>query len=132
MKSLHYIVLVSLLSLGAISIHGQVSLDVIVDFHRGDTIDLSGIDAALALIGDQAFTFRGTSNNRNAGDLTYKVYDSVTGAENALGIDIDGIDGPSSYTGPVTILFGNVDGGAPDLMIALLNTNGVTTGDFLF
>ena len=112
---------------------GPISLDVITDFQAGDLIDLAAIDAKLGVFnaGDQAFTFKGTNANKSAGDLTFKVYDSVNGAENALGFDIDGIAGPSTYSGPVTIVFGNVDGGAPDFAIALLNTNGVSFSDFL-
>ena len=110
---------------------GAISLDVITDFQKGlDKIDLSGIDANMTLGGDQAFIFRGSSANKNMGDLTFKVYESINGAENALGMDIDGIAGPGA-AGPVTIVFGNVDGGAPDFAIALLNTRGVTASDFI-
>ena len=99
---------------------GPISLDVITDFQAGDLIDILG-----------SFTFKGTSANKNAGDVTIKVYTSVNGAENALGFDIDGIDGPSTYTGPVTIVFGNTDGGAPDFALALLNTNGLDASAFV-
>lgn len=110
---------------------GQISLDVITDFVSGsDKIDLSGIDANTNLEGDQAFVFRGSSANKNAGDLTFKIYDSITGAENALGMEIDGIAGKGA-AGPVTVVFGNVDGGAPDFAIALLNTRGIAGTDFL-
>ncbi len=104
---------------------------MITDFQKGlDKIDLSGIDANMTLNGDQAFTFRGSSANKAMGDLTFKVYDSINGAENALGMEIDGIAGRGA-AGPVTIVFGNVDGGAPDFAIALLNTRGVTASDFI-
>jgi serralysin len=110
---------------------GTLSLDVITDFISGsDKIDLSGIDAISSLEGDQAFTFRGSSASKNAGDLTFKVYDSVNGAEKALGMEIDGIAGPGA-AGPVTVVFGNVDGGAPDFAIALLGARGVTASDFI-
>jgi len=62
--------------------------------------------------------------------LTFKVYDSVNGAEKALGFDIDGIDGPSSYIGKVTIVFGDIAGGGVDFAIALLDRDGVTGADF--
>lgn len=65
-------------------------------------------------------------------DLSYKVYDSVNGAENALGFDIDRQDKPSTYAGPVTVVFGNVDGGSPDFAIVLLGVNGVNSTDFVF
>jgi serralysin len=110
---------------------GGISLDVITDFVSGsDKIDLSGIDANIKLAGDQAFTFRGSNANKNAGDLTFKVYESITGAEKALGMEIDGISGAGA-AGPVTVVFGNVDGGAADFAIALLNTRGIAGTDFL-
>lgn len=110
---------------------GAISVDVITDFQKGlDKIDLSGIDANMTLSGDQAFVFRGSNANKNMGDLTFKIYDSINGAESALGMEIDGIAGRGA-AGPVTIVFGNVDGGAPDFAIALLNTRGVTASDFI-
>ncbi|MFC7537979.1 M10 family metallopeptidase C-terminal domain-containing protein [Sphingomonas sp. GCM10030256] len=110
---------------------GSFSIDRITDFQSGvDKIDLSGLDAISGLAGDQAFTFRGMAANKNAGELTYKVYDSVQGAEMALGIDIDGQDKPSTFEGPVTILFGNVDGGTPDFAVVLFGVADVNSGDF--
>jgi hypothetical protein len=109
---------------------GTLSLDVIMDFASGDKIDLSAIDANMNASGDQAFSFIGTNANKAAGQLSYKVFESITGAEQALGMDIDGIDGPGA-AGPVTVVFGNVDGGAADFAIALLNKRGVTAADFV-
>jgi serralysin len=103
---------------------GSLSWDVITDFGAGDKIDLRGLD--------DTFNFRGTSANKNDGDLTYKVYTSVNGAENALGIDIDGHNGASHISGPVTVVFANTDGGQPDIGLILLNHNGVTASDFIF
>ncbi len=75
---------------------GAISLDVITDFQKGlDKIDLSGIDANMTLNGDQSFIFRGSSANKAMGDLTFKVFDSINGAENALGMDIDGMRAPA-------------------------------------
>ena len=111
---------------------GSVSLDVITDFESGlDKIDLRGIDANANKDGDQAFDFLGTVSNKGAGQLTYKVYDSINGAERALGIEIDGISGPGAAV-PVTVVFGNTDGGAPDFAIALIGANSVSAGDFMF
>lgn len=101
---------------------GPVSLDVVLDFQNGDKIDVSALGA---------FNFKGSSANKGAGDLTYKVYGNVNAAENALGYDIDGIDGPSTYTGKVTVIFGDVDGHGVDFTIALLNRDGVTASDFV-
>ena len=103
-----------------------MSVDIITDFDAAgdDLIDLSNID--------QSFTFRGTNANKNDGDLTYKTYTSVNGAENALGFDIDGQPGASGISGPVTVVYGNVDGGAPDFAIILLNTSSVSASDFIF
>ncbi len=67
----------------------------------------------------------------HAADLSYTIFDSINGAEHALGIDLDGIDGPGA-AGPVTVVFGNVDGGTPDFAIVLLNAYGVTATAFLF
>jgi serralysin len=112
---------------------GPLALDVITDFASGtDKIDLRGIDAVTgtSALGDQAFTFKGSSANKNAADLTFKVFDSINGAEKALGIDIDGQSGPGAAT-PVTVVFGNVDGGEPDFGIVLIGATGVTAADFM-
>ena len=74
----------------------------------------------------------GNSANKYAGDLTIRTFGNINAAENALGIDIDGVDGPSSYNGPVTMVLGNVDGGDPDFAIALVGVSGVVQSDFLF
>ena len=112
---------------------GTMSFDVIFDFVRGDDqIDLGSLDANLLVAGHQGFTWKGSNANKAAGDLSFKVYTSVQGAEKALGFDIDGVEGASPYSGPVTIVYGNVDGGAPDFALALIGVNGVTQSDFLF
>lgn len=102
---------------------GPVSLDVIMDFSAGDKIDVSAFDFT---------SFGGHSANKNPSDLTIKTFGNINAAENALGFDIDGIDGPSSLTGPVTVVFGNIDGGAPEFAIALIGVSGVSASDFLF
>jgi serralysin len=104
---------------------GKMSVDIITDFDAfgNDIIDLSGLGA---------FTFRGTSANKNAGDLTFKSFDSINGAEKALGFDIDGTPGAGGVGGPVTVVYGNTDGGAADFAIILLNTRSVDADDFLF
>ena len=102
---------------------GNMSWDIITDFTTGqDHIDLSSLGS---------MTFRGTSATKGY-DLTYKVFDSLNGAEKALGIDIDGHAGASGIAGPVTVVFGNVDSGNADFAIVLLNHNGVTANDFIF
>jgi len=105
---------------------GTMSVDIITDFDAdgNDLIDLSGLD--------QAFTFKGTNANKLDGDLTYKTYTSINGAEKALGFDIDGNPGAGGVSGPVTVVLGNVDGGNPDFMIVLLGTANVDANDFIF
>ena len=105
---------------------GAMSVDIITDFDGAsdDLIDLSGID--------QAFTFRGNQNNKKDGDLTYKTYASVSAAERGMGIEIDGNPGASGVSGPVTVVYGNVDGGGADFAIVLLNTASVSADDFIF
>jgi Ca2+-binding RTX toxin-like protein len=106
---------------------GKMSFDFITDFQSGvDKIDLHGIDANLGLFGHQDFNWGGSG--KSAGDLTFKSYTSVNGAENALGIDLD-----NSYSGPVTIVFGNVDSGKEaDFALVLYGTSSVSSSDFLF
>jgi serralysin len=103
---------------------GSMSIDIITDFDADgdDVIDVSAL----------GLTFRGTNANKNAGDLTYKTYDSVNGAEKALGFDIDGQPGAAGIAGPVTVVYGNKDGGAADFAIILLNTRSVDASDFKF
>ena len=113
---------------------GGLVVEFVQDFNAfgNDTIDLRGIDAIGKTAADDAFHWIGSGANKNAGDLSYKVYDSINGAEKALGIDIDGIDGVGTTSGPVTVVFANVDGGAPDYALVLLGTSGVSQSDFLF
>lgn len=104
---------------------GTMSVDIITDFDAlgDDLIDVSGFGVS--------FNFRGTNANKNIGDLTYKTYDSINGAEKALGFDIDGVEGAGGVSGPVTVVYGNLDGGAADFAIVLLNTRGVDASDFI-
>lgn len=102
---------------------GTMSVDIITDFNgNGDLIDLSDLGN---------FTFRGTDANKYSGAVTYKSFDSINGAENALGLEIDGNPGASGIGGPVTVVFGNTNGGAADFAIVLLNTRNVDAGDFI-
>ena len=105
---------------------GSMSVDIVTDFDASgdDKIDLSGFTSD--------FTFHGTDNNKNAGDLTYKTFASISGAESALGIDIDGHPGAGGGSGPVTVVYGNVDGGSADFAIVLLNNSSVDASDFIF
>ena len=107
---------------------GKMSVDIITDFDASgagnDLIDLSGLS------GD--YHFDGTSANKDVGDVTYKMYTSINGAENALGFDIDGQSGAGGVSGPVTVVYINHDGGAPDEAIILLNTSSVDANDFIF
>ena len=112
---------------------GTISLDVVLDFTRGeDLIDLSGIDANTALEGHQAFSFVGHANGNGAGELSIRHFGNINAAEQALGFDIDGVDGASPFAGPVTVLLGNVDGGPADFAIVLANTQTINTTDLYF
>jgi serralysin len=105
---------------------GSFSSDTILDFVRGtDKIDLSGLKLT-------SVNIVGLGANKNAGDISYRVFTSVNGAENALGFGIDGIDGPSTYNGPVTIVYINSTGKGADVALALIGTNGIGTNDFHF
>jgi hypothetical protein len=73
----------------------------------------------------------GLGANKDAGDISFRVFTSVKGAETALGYDIDDLD-VATHTGPVTVVYINVDGGEPDIALALLGTNGITLNDFIY
>jgi hypothetical protein len=112
---------------------GPISLDLVLDFGSGDMIDLSGIDANSNLEGHQAFTWVGHSSGKNAGELSMKTFGNMNAAEKSLGIEIDGVDGQSPFGGPVTVVFGNVDGGDPDFAMVFVNSPPPLSGaDFLF
>ena len=112
--------------------NGPVSLDLILDFSSGsDKIDLSGIDANSLVAGDQAFRFVGNAAGRNAGDLSVRHFGSVNAAEAVLGFDIDGVDGASPYSGPVSVVFGNIDGGDPDFALVLFGTPSILASDLV-
>ncbi|HET9638999.1 MAG TPA: M10 family metallopeptidase C-terminal domain-containing protein [Allosphingosinicella sp.] len=111
---------------------GMISLDRVLDFAAGDVIDLSGIDANTGVAGDQAFTFVGHANPTGAGEVGIRTFGNMNAAENALGMDLDGIAGPSTFSGPVTVVFGNIDGGQPDFAMVLMNNATLTSSDFIF
>jgi serralysin len=112
---------------------GPISLDVILDFQSGvDKIDLRGIDANAFIDGHQAFNFVKNASGNKAGELFVRSFGNINAAEKALGIDIDGVDGPSPYTGKVTVVFGNTDGGAPEFALVLVGTDTITVNDFIF
>jgi Ca2+-binding RTX toxin-like protein len=112
---------------------GMISVDVITDFVVGqDKIDLHGIDANANMAGFQQFTWVGEAAGKNAGELSINHYGSMDAAEKALGMELDGVDGKSPFDGPVTVVFGNVDGGAQDFAIVLVNTPVIHSTDFLY
>ena len=104
---------------------GRMPVDIITDFDAAgdDKIDLTAFD--------QTFLFKGAASNKAAGDLTYTSYASIAAAEKALGLDIDGNPGAGGVPGPVTVVYGNLDGRAPDFAIILLNTTNVSADDFV-
>ena len=111
---------------------GNISIDVITDFQSGsDKIDLSAIDASALKLGDQAFDWKGHAANKAIGDLSIRTFGNMTAAEAALGIDLDGVDGPGA-AGHVTVVLGNTNGGTPDFAIVLLGVNSVQSSDFIF
>lgn len=111
--------------------NGNISLDVILDFAAGDILDLSGIDANTGLAGDQAFTLVGSAKAQNAGELAIRTFGNMNAAENALGMELDGIDAPNMASGKVTVVFGNVDGGEHDFVIVFVDNPPLTTADFM-
>lgn len=98
--------------------------DTLLDFISGtNKIDLSAFNfAGIELVGIGA--------NKDAGDISFRTFTSVKGAETALGFDIDGIDGTSTFNGPVTVMYINVDGNAPDIALSLFGATSVTLNDF--
>lgn len=112
--------------------NGPLSLDMILDFKKGeDKIDLSGIDAKAGVDGHQAFKFVGNASGNNAGDLFAKTFGNINAAEKSLGIDLHSGD-HGAIDGKVTVVFGNVDGGDPDFAMVLFNTESINTTDFIF
>ncbi|HYG48152.1 MAG TPA: M10 family metallopeptidase C-terminal domain-containing protein [Allosphingosinicella sp.] len=111
---------------------GAISLDRVLDFAAGDVLDLSGIDANSNVDGDQAFTFVGHANPNDAGEVGIRTFGNMNAAEKALGMELDGIDGASAFAGPVTVVFGNVDGGAADFAMVLMNNQSLAGSDFIF
>jgi serralysin len=110
---------------------GPISLDRILDFTAGDILDLSGIDANTLLDGDQAFTLVNGAKANNAGELAIRTFGNMNAAENALGMDLDGVEGASPFAGKVTVVFGNVDGGEHDFAMVFVNNTPLTVTDFI-
>lgn len=65
--------------------------DVIIDFARGDKIDLSAIDASTKLTGNNAFTFDGTKafGTSKDGDIYYKKFNNAGTANDYTMVFID-------------------------------------------
>jgi serralysin len=110
--------------------HGDLSVDIIVDFTSGeDKIDLSAIDAILGGADDK-FTFVGSRSGNGAGELSFKTFGSVQAAESVLGIELDGL-ADSSGARHTTIVFGNTDGDAdPEFALVLFDVKQVVESDF--
>jgi serralysin len=111
--------------------NGPVSLDVVLDFAKGDIIDLSGIDANTGLAGDQGFTLINSANPKNAGEISVLHFGNMNAAEAALGMELDGVNGVSPFGGPVSVVLGNVDGGQPDFAMVFVNTPDLVVTDFM-
>jgi serralysin len=111
--------------------NGNVSLDVILDFATGDVLDLSAIDANTGVDGNQAFTLVDSANPKNAGEISIRHFGNMNAAEAALGMDLDGAEGASAFSGPVSVVFGNVDGGAADFAIVFVDSPILTNSDFI-
>jgi serralysin len=110
--------------------HGSFAMDIIVDFdaNGNDVFDFRGLEDSLGV----QFNWAGNSSGRNAGDISWNSYGNVHAAEQALGIEIDGLE-DSTGTGPVTIVFGNTDGDADaEFILVLLGTKDVDADDFIF
>jgi hypothetical protein len=56
-------------------------------------------------------------------------FGNMNAAEKALGMELDGFDGDSPFSGPVTVLLGNVDGGDYDFAMVFVNTPTINTTD---
>jgi Ca2+-binding RTX toxin-like protein len=110
---------------------GPISLDTILDFAKGDLIDLSGIDANTGVAGDQAFTLVNSANPQHAGEISIRTFGNMNAAEAALGMDLDGVDGASPFSGPVSVVFGDVDGGGADFAIVVVSSPNLTVSDFM-
>jgi len=105
---------------------GLMSVDIVTDFNtNGDLIDLSNLGRDFAFIGTA------TSDNKAPYTVSTKMYDSLKGAENALGLDIHS-KADANVSGPVTVVYADLNGGKPDMAIILLNTSGVDHNDFIW
>ncbi|MBV8687026.1 MAG: M10 family metallopeptidase C-terminal domain-containing protein [Alphaproteobacteria bacterium] len=112
---------------------GAISVDMVLDFKAGeDKIDLHGIDANSLQAGFQSFNWVGQAAGKGAGDLSINHYGNMDAAEKALGMELDGVDGKSPFDGPVTVVSGNVDGGAQDFAMVFVNTPTIHSTDFIF
>jgi len=97
-------------------VSGQGLRDVITDFTHGvDKINLSAIDANLAMAGNQAFTWRGTGNfSRHSGELIERLYN------------------PAGTVNDKTIIYGDINGDArADFQIELSGLKTITVSDLL-
>jgi hypothetical protein len=110
---------------------GAMTVDVIWDFDQSgnDMIDLRGVDANPVAAGTQGWSLVNGSGN-GVGELSVRTFGNVHAAESVLGMEIDGL-ADSTGTGPVTVVFGNIDGGADhEFALILMGRHGVGADDF--
>jgi serralysin len=105
----------------------DLSVDIIGDFARGDTIDLSGIDANLRQAGDQAFTIAsGFQLFPRIGTISSMSFGNLASAELMLGFSVDAEQRASIGSGGLTVLLGENSGDRiADFALLVLGTSSV-------
>jgi serralysin len=110
--------------------NGDLSIDFISDFSRGDLFDFSALDGNAALDGDQAFSLVSHWTSSGVGQLMVSTYSNVLKAVGALG----GVDlGAYGWGlgGRVSIVWGDIDGDGVSDFGVLVADNSVSTSGWL-
>jgi serralysin len=108
----------------------DLSIDFVSDFGRGDLFDFSALDANAALAGDQAFSLVSHWTASGVGQVMVSTYSNLLKAVGALG----GVDlGAYGWGlgGPVSIVWGDIDGDGQSDFGVLVADNSLSTSGWL-
>lgn len=111
--------------------NGDLSIDFISDYARGDLFDFSALDANSTLDGDQSFSLVSHLAATGAGQIMVSSYASIFSAIGALGGVDFGVFGLAGLFERASVIWGDLDGDAESDFALLVSGGGLSTTGWL-